>query len=93
MTFFQLTEIGWAGEDVAEVVVVHVFCSCFLNVFFELLQTSGPSSPAGLHVAVLLHGNDAKMVLLVDPYLYNQNFIKKYDYESSFMVINGHLRL
>ena len=65
-----LTEVGGAGQNVAEVVVVHVLGAGLLDVGLELLEALGPALPAGLHVTVLLHGDDAEVVLFVDPYLF-----------------------
>ena len=46
---------------------VHEVSASFLDVSLELVKAIDPSSPAGLHVAVLLHGNDSKVIFLVDP--------------------------
>ena len=61
------TEVGWAGKNVTKMVGVHVFGTSFLDVVFELLETTSPSLPAGLHITILLHGNDAEMIFFVDP--------------------------
>ena len=55
---------------------VHVFGTSFLDVSFELLETTSPSLPAGLHITILLHGNNTEMIFFVDPDL-NKSSKKK----------------
>ena len=70
------TEVGWAGKNVTKMFRVHVFGTSFLDVSFELLKTLSPSLPAGLHITVLLHGNNTEMIFFVDPDL-NKSSKKK----------------
>jgi len=56
------TEVGWAGGDVAEMVVVGE-----LEVLLDLGGGSLESGEDGLDVSSWLHGNDSELVLFVDP--------------------------
>ena len=72
MTFYSkqviyLTQVGWASQNVAKVLVPHNFVAVFGQVGLELLQTVAESGENGLDVAALLHGDDTEVVLLVDP--------------------------
>ena len=64
---FELTKVGWASEDISEVLVPHNFVSAFLEVGFELLETIAESGEDSLHIAIFLHRNDSEMVFFVDP--------------------------
>lgn len=63
----RLTEIGGTGQNVAKMIVVHVLGTGLLDVGLELLETLSPALPARLHITVLLHRDNAEMVLLIDP--------------------------
>ena len=65
--FIIRTEVRWAGKNVTKMFRVHVFGASFLDVSFELLKTLSPSLPAGLHITILLHGNNTEMIFFVDP--------------------------
>ena len=78
MVSFQLigslrrTEVGWAGKNVAKMLAVHEISAGFFDVRLELVEAIDPSSPAGLHIAVLLHRNHSKVVFFVDPDLWRK---------------------
>jgi len=61
------TEVGWASEDVSEVLVPHELVAGLLDGVLELVETIAPSGEYLVHVTVLLHGDDSDVVLFVDP--------------------------
>ena len=62
-------EVGGTGEDVAQVLVVHVLLPALrLDGFLYETETLAPPLEHLHHVASLLHGDDAHVVLLVYPY-------------------------
>ena len=61
------TKVGRAGENVSQVFVMRNFGALVLDVLLELVKSVDPSSPARLHVAIFLHGNNAEVVFFVDP--------------------------
>merc|ERR1712088_421738 len=61
------TQVGGAGQDEAEVLVPHEFVAVGLDVVLEGLEAVAPAGKDLFHVAALLHGDDADVVLLVDP--------------------------
>ena len=68
---------------------VHEVSSLLLDVGLELVESVDPSSPAGLHVTVLLHGNDSEVIFFVDPDLetINGDREKTGDYQEVLVVI------
>ena len=73
-----LTKVGWAGENVAKMLAVHEVSAGLLDVGLELVESVDPSSPAGLHIAVLLHGDHSEVVFLVDPDLNKSVHLSKF---------------
>jgi len=61
------TQVGWASENVSEVLVPHEIVAAGLDGRLKLVQTVAESCEDLLHVAVLLHGNNSDVVLFVDP--------------------------
>merc|ERR1719209_2599629 len=61
------SQVGWAGQDVAEMLVPHVRVAALLHQGLDLGQALAETLEDTLDVAALLHGDDAEMVLLVDP--------------------------
>merc|ERR550519_316665 len=62
------SKIGWAGVDIAVFVVQHkVFARRGLDRITDGLDSSGESTEDTLDIATLLHGDDAELILLVDP--------------------------
>jgi len=61
------TQVGWASENVSEVLVPHEIVAASLDGRLKLVQTVAESCEDLLHVAVLLHGNNSDVVLFVDP--------------------------
>jgi len=60
-------QVAWASEHVAQVFVPHELVAGLFDGVLELVQTVAPSGEGLLHVAILLHGNNSDVVLLVDP--------------------------
>merc|ERR1719342_632512 len=61
------SQVGWAGQDVAEMLVPHVRVAALLHQGLDLGQALAETLEDSLDVTTLLHGDDAEMVLLVDP--------------------------
>jgi len=61
------SEVGWAGQDVSEMLVPHVGVSTLLHQGLDLGKTVAETLEDSPDVATLLHSNDAEMILLVDP--------------------------
>jgi len=61
------SQVGWAGQDVAEMLVPHVRVAALLHEGLDLGQALAETLEDTLDVTALLHGDDAEMVLLVDP--------------------------
>jgi len=61
------SQVGWAGQDVAEMLVPHVRVAALLHEGLDLGQALAETLEDALDVTTLLHGDDAEMVLLVDP--------------------------
>jgi len=61
------SQVGWAGQDVAEMLVPHVRVAALLHQGLDLGQALAETLEDTLDVTALLHGDDAEMVLLVDP--------------------------
>merc|ERR1719402_2009374 len=61
-------EVGWAGVDVAVLLVqTEVLSRLLLDGLLNSLDTLGKPGEALLHISSLLHGDDAELILLVDP--------------------------
>jgi len=56
------SEVGGAGGDVAEVVVVGE-----LGVLLDVSSSAGKSVEDGVDVSTWLHGDDTKLILLINP--------------------------
>jgi len=61
------SQVRWAGQDVAEMLVPHVRVAALLHQGLDLGQALAETSEDTLDVTTLLHGDDAEMILLVDP--------------------------
>jgi len=61
------SEVGGAGEDETEMVVVHEVVSVGSEDGLDGLGGVGESDEDGLDVVTLLHGDDSHVILLVDP--------------------------
>jgi len=61
------SQVGWAGQDVAEMLVPHVRVAALLHQGLDLGQALAETLEDSLDITTLLHGDDAEMVLLVDP--------------------------
>jgi len=61
------SQVGWAGQDVAEMLVPHVRVTALLHEGLDLGQALAETTEDTLDVTALLHGDDAEMILLVDP--------------------------
>jgi len=61
------SQVRWAGQDVAEMLVPHVRVAALLHQGLDLGQALAETSEDTLDVATLLHRDDAEMILLVDP--------------------------
>jgi len=57
------SKVGWAGGDVAEMLVVSK-----LGLLFDLSGSDGKSLEDLTDVRSLLHGDDSELILLVDPH-------------------------
>lgn len=62
---------------------VHEVSAGLLDVGLELVESVDPSSPASLHIAVLLHGDHSEVVFLVDPDLNKSVHLSKLREERS----------
>ena len=51
----QVTQVGWASQNVAEMLVPHNFVAVLAQVCLELLETVAEAGEDGLDVAALLH--------------------------------------
>merc|ERR1719291_1259145 len=62
------SKVGWAGVDVTEPLVeTEVLARLLLHRVLDSLDTLGKPGEDLLHVSSLLHGDDAELILLVDP--------------------------
>lgn len=61
------SEVGWAGQDVAEMLVPHVRVSTLLHQGLDLGKTVAETLEDRFDITALLHRDDAEMILLVDP--------------------------
>merc|ERR1712126_674023 len=61
------SQVGWAGQDVSEMLVPHVRVAALLHQGLDLGQALAETLEDSLDITTLLHGDDAEMVLLVDP--------------------------
>merc|ERR1711990_1293980 len=61
------SQVGWAGQDVSEMLIPHVRVTALLHQGLDLGKTVAETLEDGSDVAALLHGDDAEMILLVDP--------------------------
>merc|ERR1719272_573499 len=61
------SEVGGAGEDETEMVVVHEVVSVVLEDLLDFGGGVGESNKDGLDVVTLLHGDNSHVILLVDP--------------------------
>mmetsp|Transcript_27322 Transcript_27322/g.68903 ORF Transcript_27322/g.68903 Transcript_27322/m.68903 type:complete len:485 (-) Transcript_27322:178-1632(-) len=61
-------QVGGAGQDEAEVVVVHEVVALRLETVLDGLGGVGEAGEDGRNVVALLHGDDAHLVLLVHPH-------------------------
>jgi len=61
------SQVGWAGQDVAEMLVPHVRVTALLHQGLDLGKTLAETLEDTLDITALLHGDDAEMILLVDP--------------------------
>jgi len=60
-------QVGGAGQDVAEMLVPHVRVAALLHQGLDLGQALAEATEHSLDITTLLHGDNAEMVLLVDP--------------------------
>merc|ERR1719490_683520 len=71
------SKVGGAGVDVTEPLIeAEVLAGFLLNRVLDSLDTLGKPGEDLLHISSLLHGDDAELILLVDP-----------DEESLFLVV------
>merc|ERR1712038_252975 len=62
------SKIGGAGVDVAVLLILtEVLANLSLDTVADSLDTSGETTEDSLDIATLLHGDDAELILLVDP--------------------------
>ena len=61
-------QVAGAGEHVAEALVPHVLIALGLDLLLDLAETLAEAAEDVVHVAALLHADDARVVLLVDPH-------------------------
>ncbi|KAF3847380.1 hypothetical protein F7725_020408 [Dissostichus mawsoni] len=61
------SQVGGAGQDVAQMLVPHEAMVVLLEDPLNLTSTNAEASEDLLHVAALLHGDDTQMILLVHP--------------------------
>jgi len=62
------TKICWARVDITILFVKHeVFSRFFLDRFLNSFDSSGKSLEDTLNITSLLHGNDTKLIFLIDP--------------------------
>merc|ERR1719225_1846731 len=60
--------VGWAGVDVTEPLIqTEVLSRLLLDGLLDSLDTLGKPGEDLLHISSLLHGDDAELILLVDP--------------------------
>jgi len=62
------TQVGGAGADVAQALVVHEVVALALHQFLNLIDSTSEATEDGLHVSTLLHRDDTDVVLLVHPH-------------------------
>jgi len=61
-------KVGWAGVDVAILLIqTEVLSRLLLDGLLDSLNTLGKPGEDLLHISSLLHGDDAELILLVDP--------------------------
>merc|ERR1719402_1023715 len=61
-------KVGWAGVDVTEPLIeAEVLARLLLDRVLNSLDTLGKPGEDLLHISSLLHGDDAELILLVDP--------------------------
>merc|ERR1719290_637067 len=61
-------EIGGAGADVAQTLVVHEGVALALHETLDLSHTASKAAEDSLHVAALLHGDDTDVIFFVHPH-------------------------
>merc|ERR1719347_996285 len=62
------TQVGWAGVDVAVLLIqTEVLTRLLLDRLLDSLDALGKPGEHLLHISSLLHGDDAELILLVDP--------------------------
>jgi len=61
------SQVGGAGAQVSETLVMHELMSLSLHQVLYLSQTTCEAAEDLLHVATLLHGDDTDVILLVHP--------------------------
>merc|ERR1712088_1089165 len=62
------SKIGGAGVDVAVFLIqTEVLADLSLDAVADSLDSSGETTEDSLDIATLLHGDDAELILLVDP--------------------------
>ena len=66
-TVNQITEVRWASQNVAKVLVPHNFVTIFTQIGLEFLQAITETVENGLDVTALLHRDNTEMILLIDP--------------------------
>ena len=61
------SKVGWAGQDVSQMLVPHKFMSLALDESFNLIESTTKAIKHRPHVSSLLHRDDARVILLVYP--------------------------
>lgn len=61
------SQVGGAGQDVPEVIVVHEVVALTLEALLDSLGGIAEALEDGSDVVALLHGDDAHLIFLVDP--------------------------
>jgi len=61
------SKVGWAGQDVSQMLVPHKFMSLALDESFNLIESTTKAVKHRAHVSSLLHRDDARVILLVYP--------------------------
>ena len=56
------TQVGWAGSDVAQVLVMRKFSN-----IFDSSGGAGKTVENGVNVGTWLHGDDSELIFLIDP--------------------------
>ena len=52
---YNITQVGWASQNVAEMLIPHNFVAILAQVSLELLETITETGEDGLDVTALLH--------------------------------------